>query len=103
MQPFDYSKYLKNNPLLKENIDKKINENSIEDVFNHEQRNIQLTLNLKNLSDSEFQEVYDSLNQNPNISRIRTYGNGFLEVDLIELNDENKATILKFKDKIKVN
>jgi len=79
-----------------------LNESNIEDVFNREQRNIQLTLDLKKLSKSEFQEVYDSLNQNPDISRIRTYGNGFLEVDLIELSDENKATILKYKDKIKI-
>ena len=57
---------------------------------------------MKKLSDAEFQEVYDSLNQNPDISRIGTYGNGFLEVDLIELNDENKAAILKYKDKIKL-
>ena len=79
-----------------------LGESNIEDILNHEQRNIQLTLDLKKLSKSEFQEVYDSLNQNPNISRIGTYGNGFLEVDLIELSDENKATILKYKDKIKL-
>jgi len=79
-----------------------LNESNIEDIFNQKPTNIQLTLNLKQLSDSEFQEIYDSLSQNPDIYRIRTYGNGFLEVDLIELNDENKAAILKYKDKIKL-
>ena len=77
-------------------------ESNIEDLFNHEQRNIHLTLDMKKLSEIEFQEVYNSLNQNPEIYRIRTYGNGFLEVDLIELSDENKATILKYKDRIKI-
>jgi hypothetical protein len=77
-------------------------ESNIEDLFNHEQRNIQLTLDMKKLSEIEFQEVYNSLNQNPEIYRIRIYGNGFLEVDLIELSDENKATILKYKDRIKI-
>jgi hypothetical protein len=79
-----------------------INESNIEDVFNHEQRNIQLTLDLKKLSEIEFQEVYNSLNQNPDIHRIGTSEDGLLEVDLIELNNENKATILKYKDRIKI-
>ena len=86
--------------IIKEEI-QNINKDSIEDILASSQ-NRQITLNLKQLSDSEFQEIYDSLSQNPDIYRIRTYGSGFLEVDLIELNDDNKAVILKYKDKIKI-
>jgi len=88
--------------IIKEEI-QNLKKDSIEDILlDPNPLNRQITLNLKQLSDPEFQEVYDSLSKNPDIYRIRTYGNGFLEVDLIELNDENKATILKYKDKIKV-
>ena len=86
--------------IIKEEI-QNINKDSIEDILASSQ-NRQITLNLKQLSDSEFQEIYDSLSQNPDIYRIRTYGSVFLEVDLIELNDDNKAVILKYKDKIKI-
>jgi len=79
-----------------------INESNIEDLFNQKPTNLQLTLDMKNLSEIEFQEVYNSLNQNPDIYRIGTPEDGLLEVDLIELNDENKATILKYKDRIKI-
>jgi len=79
-----------------------ISEINIEDLFNQKPTNVQLTLDMKNLSEIEFQEVYNSLNQNPDIYRIGTSEDGLLEVDLIELNDENKATILKYKDRIKI-
>ncbi len=87
--------------IIKEEI-QNLKKDSIENVLGPTPQNRQITLNLKQLSDSEFQEVYDSLSQNPNIYRTRIYGGGFIELDPNELNNENKFVLLKYKDKIKI-
>ena len=88
--------------IIKEEISKILNENEIQDLFTLNNQNRQITLDLRKLTNSEFEEFYNSLNRNPDIYRISTYGKGFIEVDLNELNDENKSILLKYKNRIKV-
>ena len=88
--------------IIKEEISKILNENEIQDLFTLNNQNRQITLDLRKLTNSEFEEFYNSLNNNPDIYRISTYGKGFIEVDLNELNDENKSILLKYKNRIKV-
>jgi len=99
MNNFDLKKYLVENKLTKNS---QVEENELENIFKLDNQNRQITFDLRKLSNSEFEEIYDSLTNNPDIYRIRTYGNGFIEVDLNELNNENKLLLLKYKDKIKI-